>query len=267
MSQMTVSVIVTTKNNEDTIGECLASIRRQTYQPIELIVVDNKSTDATAKIAASHADKVYSKGPERSAQRNYGVSKCAGLYVLIIDSDMELGPEVVTDCVKLADSAHQAIVIPEESFGVGFWAKCKNLERQFYNGVDWIEAPRFFDKTLYQKVGGYNEAMSGGEDWDLRDRVREHTAFKNVRAIIRHNEGKLTLREIIKSRIYYAAGFTQTMNSVSGSRQAINTYKLFFKDFGRLLQNPLLGFGMLFMKTVEFGTAAFSLINRKIIAK
>jgi len=41
---------------------------------VEIIVVDNNSTDNTVKIAKRFTDKVYNKGPERSTQRNYGVS-------------------------------------------------------------------------------------------------------------------------------------------------------------------------------------------------
>lgn len=263
-----VSVIVTTKNNASTIEACLKSIAAQTYSNIEIIVVDNNSTDRTTDIAKMYTDHVYSKGPERSAQRNYAVTKSSGDYVLIIDSDMDVNPAVVSECAAAVTEKFQAVIIPEESFGEGFWAQCKALERSFYVGVDWIEAPRFFAKDLYTSVGGYDEAMSGGEDWDLRHRISSKTSIAHISAIIRHNEGHLTLKEIITSRKYYAKGFQQQYDKPrvegqkSGAAQAMGTFTLFFSQPGKLFAHPIRGIGMLFMKVVEFGTIGiFALKN------
>ena len=132
-----VSVIVPTRNSEKFIGKCLESISKQTYSRIEIIVVDNNSTDRTKEIAKKFTKKVYNKGPERSAQRNYGAKMSKGSFVLFIDSDMVLTSKVVGECVL---SIGKAVIIPEKSFGKGFWAKCKALEKSFYIGVDWIEA-------------------------------------------------------------------------------------------------------------------------------
>src|SRR5580704_17133127 len=95
-----VSIIVTTYNNHNTLRACLSSIRDQDYGPIELIVVDNSSTDDTVRIAEEYTEHVYNKGPERSAQRNFGVSRAQGEYVCVIDSDMELSEHVIGACVR-----------------------------------------------------------------------------------------------------------------------------------------------------------------------
>jgi len=72
-----VSVIITTRNEEKNIENCLQSIWMQTYphDKIEIIVVDNNSTDRTKEIVARYTEKVYNFGPERSAQRNFGVGQ------------------------------------------------------------------------------------------------------------------------------------------------------------------------------------------------
>ena len=64
---MKVSVIVATLNSERTLGDCLRSIKAQTYPDIELLVVDNFSSDRTLEVAMQYADKVEQVGPERSA--------------------------------------------------------------------------------------------------------------------------------------------------------------------------------------------------------
>lgn len=263
MSQPLVSVIVTTKNNADTLDACLSSIRNQTYLGIELIIVDNHSIDDTRNVATRFTEHVFTVGPERSAQRNFAANYAHGDYIIIIDSDMELSPNVIAECVKKINKNTKAIIIPEESFGIGFWADCKKLERSFYHGVDWIEAPRFFDTALYRQVGGYDETMAGGEDWDLHARIKQQTNVGRVGALIMHNEGPLTLKEIVRSRRYYAKGFSSYLakpevktNERSGAKQAFGVYRLLLSKPSRLFRRPHLGVGVLAMKTVEFGTIA-----------
>ena len=155
MNTPLISVIVTTRNNHQTLDACLRSIAAQSYGNIELIVVDNNSSDDTKDIAKRYTKLVFDKGPERSAQRNFAVAKASGDYVCIIDSDMELSEDVIASCVEtVTEHKYGAVIIPEESFGEGFWAQCKKLERSFYVGVDWIEAARFFDKKIYHQAGG-----------------------------------------------------------------------------------------------------------------
>ena len=95
--QEAVSVVVTTRNSGQTLEACLDSIRRQTYTATELVVVDNHSSDRTLEIANRFADKVATIGPERSAQRNHGASIASGAFLLFIDADMVLDPEVVAE--------------------------------------------------------------------------------------------------------------------------------------------------------------------------
>ncbi len=262
-----VSVIVTTRNNQATLDACLHSIAAQTYKPIELIVVDNQSTDDTKTIARRYTHHVFDKGPERSAQRNFAVRQASGDYVLIIDSDMELGWFVVEACVEQIQDTPgvSALIIPEESFGRGFWAQCKRLERSFYVGVDGIEAARFFDKKLYDRLGGYDEQITGGEDWDLTDRIGHQTAIGRIDEYIMHNEGRISLRSALKKRLYYNKGFMQYYTSAPKrpASSVLRYYKLYFSRPARLLKNPLYGLGMLYMKTCEFGTGALSMLTTK----
>lgn len=259
MTKPIVSVIVTTKNNQNTLGICLQSILKQSYQPIEIIVVDNYSDDDTLNIAKRYATEVYTQGFERCTQRNYGVSKSNGEYIMIVDSDMKLETDVVSACVKMIEDNTKiaGVVIPEESYGVGFWAKCKQLERSFYQGVDWMEAARFFSRETFDQAGGYDESLVSGEDWDLSQRVSEIGKISRINHYIRHNEGQLKLVRTLKKKLYYAREFKKYTNktssvNVKGQTGIIKRYALFFKHPGRLFANPILGLGMLTMKTLEF---------------
>ena len=134
MKNPLVSVIVTTRNSEATLEACLHSVQQQTYTPLEIVFVDNFSTDRTVEIARQFTDNVTIKGPERSVQRNEAARLAKGEYIVVIDSDMELTPTVIESCVAQYrhDDTVEGVVIPEESFGEGFWAQCKKLERSFY---------------------------------------------------------------------------------------------------------------------------------------
>ena len=268
MSLPLVSVVVPTKNSGAFLLSCLQSIKDQTYPAIELIVVDNFSTDETAQIAHRFTDQVFAKGPERSAQRNWGVQRALGQYVCIIDSDMELASAVIEQCVAKAqiDPGIVSIVIPEESFGEGFWAQCKRLERSFYIGVPWLEAARFFKKDTYLLEGGYREEMVSGEDWDLSQRIRVHGKVSRTSAVIRHNEGALKLTDLLKKKYYYAKHFAKYRDKNKGSPfvksqvSPIARYRLFFANPRLLLKNPVLALGMLYMKTGEFACGAIALL-------
>jgi hypothetical protein len=271
MKQPLVSIIVTTRNNCETIDACLLSIKAQDYPNIELVVVDNFSTDATADIARQYTELVYSLGPERSAQRNYAVDMATGEYVVIIDSDMELSPSVISACVAKmqANPALGGLTIPEESFGQGFWAQCKKLERSFYVGIDWIEAARFFRRDLFMQAGGYDSELVSGEDWDLSRRVAQLAPLDRVDEFILHNEGRLSLGATLRKKYYYAglAGAYLSKHGV-GSKLTnqvgpLQRYKLFFSRPGKLMKNPLTSAGMLFMKTCEFGFGGMGYLMAK----
>jgi len=270
MRNKLVSVIVPTKNSAQTLEDCLKSIGNQTYKYVELIIIDNFSTDDTPEIAKRYTKYFYSHGPERSAQRNFGVSKAKGEYIAIIDSDMNMEPSVVEECVEAINSPGVVgVVIPEESFGQGFWAQCKRLERSFYVNVPYMEAARFFHKAIFEKVGGYDVSMVSGEDWDLSQRIQNMGRLSRAESYIYHDEGRLSLLKTLRKKYYYSQKFAnykkknESQLAVQEQTSLLNRYWLFLSQPGKLFHNPLLGIGMLFMKTCEFGLGGIGYLVAK----
>src|SRR3989338_6898640 len=174
MAMIDVSVIITTKNTQAYIGDCLESIKKQDYPlgTTETIVVDNNSTDRTAFIARQYTDKVYNFGPERSAQRNFGVKQASGKYVLYLDADMVLSNNVLSECFRKGENeGYIALYIPERILGKGFWMKVRDFERSFYNAT-CIDAVRFVRRDIFQGISGFDENLTGPEDWDLDRRIK-----------------------------------------------------------------------------------------------
>lgn len=260
MNRHLVSVIITSKNEADVIGNLLNSISKQTYKNTEVILVDNKSVDKTLDIAKKYQSvKIYSFGPERSAQRNYGAKKSKGTYLLFLDADMELTPNVISKCVKAVKKEDIAgVVIPEESIAQDFWGKVKAYERSFYNetGDPITDAARFFKKDVFIKTGGYDELITGPEDWDLPDRIRE-AGYKigASNGIIYHHEQNVSISGLFRKKFYYglnAHKYLLKHNIPLISPKTVYFLRpLFYKSWKKLLSSPLLALAMIYMLFIE----------------
>jgi len=258
LAQPLVSVIITTRNEEKHIVNCLESIKKQTYPKIETIVVDNASTDRTKELARKYTELVFNKGPERSAQRNYGVSKSKGKYVLYLDADMILTATVVKECVSTAEANPRiaGLYIPERIIGEGFWIKVRDFERSFYNATV-IDCVRFVSRKAFDKVRGFDETMTGPEDWDFDRKIRQHGKVGITKAGLLHNEGKFNFSRYVSKKGYYAKDmkkYADKWGNDSEVRKQLGAgYRLvgvFTEDgkWRRLAKAPHLTAGMLLLR-------------------
>jgi len=261
-----VSLIIPTKNSAQTLETCLKSIREMTYKKIETTIVDNYSTDSTVEIAERYG-KVLSMGFERSQQRNFGAKNANGEYFLFIDSDMELTPNVVEECVNTAlKEDADAIIIPEISIGEGFWAKCVELEKKSYIRYEPIEASRFFKKDVFWKCGAYNEQLAGGgEDWDLHLKVKK-AGYKiaRVNSLIKHHYGQHGLIYSLRKKYRYAKTIAGYINQHPeyASKQLTPLRRSFMRDRETIAADPVHSLGLVAMKTLEFLFGAIGMIDR-----
>lgn len=250
-----VSIVINTRNEEENIGGCLESCLQQTYKNIELIVVDNNSTDQTKVIARNYTSQVYNRGPERSSQKNFGAQKSSGEYVLFLDADAQLTPKVLSECIALAEGENfSMVIIPERHVGEGFWAGVKALERSFYLGDDTVEAPWFFRKKDFLSAGGYDEEMFAGEDWNLFDRMRA-AGFKYGRcdAFINHQIGRLTALGMVRKKFYYGTNIGVFLKKGKGKGVRRNPLlrPALFRNVRYLFKSPIKYLAIFVMKFFE----------------
>lgn len=233
-----VSVVVTTKNEENNIENCLQSVKEQTWENIETIVVDNNSVDATRDLAEKYTKKIYILGPERSKQRNFGmIEKAQGEYVIYIDADMILSPILIESCVNfIKKTKSKALHIEEIVLGKNYLSTVRRFERGFYSGTV-IDGARFFHQPTFVKSGGFDENLfvkGSGEDWDIDKLVKNYGAINLLPFYskfekkkwsmqnfiedlgvlhdpkfsgIYHNESEFKLWPYIKKKSYYSSGF------------------------------------------------------------
>jgi glycosyltransferase involved in cell wall biosynthesis len=261
MNKLLVSVIIPAFNESKVIERNLKSLIRQTYKDIEIIVVDDSSKDNTPVLAKKYTKNVFiRKHAERSVQRNFGASKARGKYLLFLDADMELLPNVVEECVKMATNNKKigAIAIPEKSVATTYWEKVKAFERSFYDheGGDLTDAARFFKADAFRKVGGYDEKITGPEDWDLPDRVVP-SGYKigRINSFILHYERVGNPFSVAKKKYYYALKshryFEKNKVSVLGPKTIYFLRPVFYTNWKIILFNPILSISMIFMLTLE----------------
>ncbi len=257
-----VSIIITTKNEEKNIENCLRSILNQSYpqNKIEIIVTDNNSNDKTKTVAKKYTDKVYDKGPERSAQRNYGVKESHGEYFLYLDADMILDKNVIKECVERVQKNSDIIglYIPEIIMGESYWCQVRRFERSFYDGTV-IDCVRFIKKDVFLKIGGFDEAMSGPEDWDLDRKIRQIGKVALISSPVYHNESEFSLKKYLGKKGYYIQSFDKYVAKWGSNdaeiRKQLGFYYRFigvFTENGnwkKLLAHPFLTLGIYILRT------------------
>ncbi|MGN0833952.1 MAG: glycosyltransferase family 2 protein [Kiritimatiellia bacterium] len=254
---MQLSVVISTRNEAANIGNCIRAFDAF-RDDVEIIVVDNGSTDDTKAIAAALGAIVLDKGPERSAQRNLGWQTARADWVVVLDADMILPPETIGELLACASGsaadAPEAYWIPEVRTGRGLRVKARNFERSFYDGT-CIDALRLFRRSVLVATGGYDETLiAGPEDWDLDLRV---LALGVRCAVLKHhllhNERQLTLVRMLAKKAYYAQSMAAYQAKWWGHpalrRQLGFGYRYFgvYVEHGkwrRLLRHPLLAFVM-----------------------
>lgn len=277
MRNRKVSIIIPTKNSDRFLENTLKSIKKQTYNDIEVLIVDGKSTDKTLTIAQKYKAMVLTYVPkvpmgtfDAPHKRNYGVKKARGAYVYYVDADMELKPNVIKEAVALAENGADAIIVPEDSFGEGIWAQAKNLERRCYWGDDTIEAPRFFKKNVWLEIGGLDESLGGGgDDWDLHQKLKDKGySVARTRSLVMHNEGKLSLKALCRKRFMYGRDTLKYIQKRprAGSKSYFPIRKAFLKNWRLFVQRPKDTGAFIIMRSAEY-LSGFSGIIYTMIKK
>jgi glycosyltransferase involved in cell wall biosynthesis len=174
-----VSVVIPCYNQARFVGEAIASALAQTHQPIEIVVVDDGSTDDTADVVSRYRGVRLIRQDNRGlpAARNVGWRASHGQYVIFLDADDRLLPYAAA--VALAALSGRA----EAAVAVG---RCRRIDAQgrplpprprprvetdHYTSLIrscWIEvAAVAYRRAALVAVGGFDESLPGAEDYDI----------------------------------------------------------------------------------------------------
>lgn len=240
-----VSVIVPTHNSSLFLDKCLTSIRRQTYPHIELIVVDNYSSDCTRSIASQYTSHVYVKGSERSEQVNFGVTKASGSFIYKVDSDFILDPKVVSECVQKSLEGCDAIIVhnsPDPS--VSWIAKLRKFETDMYKYDLTHSSARFVGREVFEDIGGFDVEITAGEDYDFQNKLNKNgykTGFADAEAV--HLGEPTHLIPHLRKYFVYGQDFVhyRTTNKTQARSQLAFFRSVYFKHWRKFAAHPLTG--------------------------
>jgi len=267
-AQPLVSVIIPTKNSARTLDKCLKSIQDQTYPNIEIILVDNNSIDNTKEIAKKYTNKVYNKGPERSAQTNYGVKKSSGEYVYKIDSDFILDPEVVSQCVQKANEGYDAVVVHNSpDINVSWIAKVRKFEVDMYKYDITHSSARFVKKEVYNNISGFNPNITAGEDYDFQNKLNRagyKTGFIDAEAL--HLGEPTHLIPHLKKYFDYGKDFInyEKENKEESSKQLGVFRSVYFRNWKKFLKHPLMTIIFVYYTTLKYLFGGLGFLYAKI---
>lgn len=170
MSAPLVSIVIPSWNHAETLGSCLASIEKQTYRSIEIIVVDDGSTDGTEvqfgartfSVPYHFVRLVENRGA--AAARNEGARHATGEFILFVDADEVLAPLAIEKMVS-ALSDHPEAAFAYSSFRFGFKLfPALPFDAEKLRQMPFIHTTSLLRCALFP---GFDESLKKFQDWDL----------------------------------------------------------------------------------------------------
>ncbi|HTJ54113.1 MAG TPA: glycosyltransferase [Nitrosospira sp.] len=263
----TVSVIIPSYNCELYIAETLESILDQTFKDIEIIVVDDGSTDKTRQIVTSYGAPVRLVTQANAgvcAARNRGIREAAGQYICLMDHDDYWLPD------KLAWQLEQMQRHPEVALVYSTFAwwnpdpngvfpdprnykddsSCAVIDEEFSGWIYhlllldcWVlTSSALIRAEVFDKCGSFDESLPYSEDWDLWLRIaREYSFIKLKKALTLYRQhprqGNRTPRNIdyrteLLSRAVARWGLCSPDGRCITRRQFRETISRYHMEFG-----------------------------------
>ena len=193
-----VSAVIPTYNSGEMVCEGVASALAQTYRPLEVIVVDDGSTDDTRERLARFGSEVRvicreHAGP--AVARNAGIEASGGEYVAFLDADDLWLPEKVARCVARlvgepeAGVAYSGVRILEMDTGRSYlleqYEKSGAMARDLFVECRGVNTSTLVvRRECLDAVGGFDEEFFRAQDWDLMVRLAERFGYAHVPAAL-----------------------------------------------------------------------------------
>ena len=185
-----VSVVITTYNGVDTIGRAIRSVENQTYDNIEIIVVDDNGIGSKAQ---SETEKIVKKSqgniiyiPHKtnlngSAARNTGIHNAKGKYIALLDDDDAFRPEKISKQIDVMENLDEDYGLCYTGMMIHFQngntiEQITNYEGYIFDNAILREVKAQTSEFLVrrsslQKVKGFDESFSRHQDWEFFDRM------------------------------------------------------------------------------------------------
>jgi glycosyltransferase involved in cell wall biosynthesis len=208
MSDPRVSVIIPAFNGEKYIGETIQSILAQTHRPLEVLVVDDGSTDRTAEIVQRFGEPVRYSRQENAgtaAARNRAVAESRGEFIALLDQDDLWVPhKLERQMPRFAEDPRIGLVFAGIEF---FDTHSGKITSTYFPGPELslrdllahVVLPVqtiLFRKSALEKIGPFDTTLGGTDDWDIGIRMAAEFRMVGVDEIL----GRVRLHDTQQGR-------------------------------------------------------------------
>lgn len=227
-----ISVVIPSYNCADFLPEALDSVLAQSLTDLEIIVVDDGSTDNTSSVMETYVKQrgvqyLVQKNAGPAAARNRGVTVSQGEFVAVLDADDALPPYALEEMLQALSTSGAGWCMIDV---VKFWDSSIEIQKtelpkeELWLGIlkqDFIRRAMFFRRATLERIGMWDESIWGREDWDI-----------NIRLLLNHEPFVYLEKALYKYR--------KRPGSITTSGQARflkNTEKLLKKHHKQLADN------------------------------
>lgn len=181
-SQPLVSAIITTKNRAEILPRAIDSVINQTYKNIEIIVIDDGSTDQTPTVIAEYQKKqsltlIRNEESVGACQaRNQGIERAKGEFIAGLDDDDEWHPERISLLLKNYDDSFACITSNDKMVSSSRsveWHKKSNITFDDILYSNQVGNQVLVKKERLVQIGGFDESLKAAQDYDLWIRLCE----------------------------------------------------------------------------------------------
>jgi glycosyltransferase involved in cell wall biosynthesis len=233
-SKPTVSVVLPVFNGEASIGRAVRSVLGQTISDLELVLVDDGSTDRTSEVVSGYSEpRLKSIRLERNsgtaAARNVGISRARGEYVAFLDSDDEWLADKLERQLELIAASSAATGISTTGFRIHRVVSGRYQDTIPDPHADWQRqqltmcalgpgSTLMVKRDVFPQVGAFDVALRRFEDWDWMIRclaVREIVICPSVLAIL-HVDRRPCVRIVQQSAEHFLEKHAQRSETTFG---------------------------------------------------
>lgn len=248
-----VSVIIPCYNTAEYIQETLDSVFNQTYQNIEVITIDDGSTDNTLQKLNENKEKhsqlkvITQKNTYNVIARKNAVKYAKGKYLIFLDSDDKIAPVYIEKCCEVAEKDKNIVAV----YSKADFFDAKNEPWQLsefklpdflYRNCIYISA--LIRKSEFDKVSGFDESLTQFEDWDLYISL-----IKNGGKVYRLPETLFYYRQ--------REDLSSVTNTASAQKISDNMFKIYSKHYDFYIENGV------YFQDVLFGAYTYRNLEKE----
>lgn len=211
-----VSVVVPFRDNVSHVQACVASLKKQPYRNIEIILVSDRMRwkDADKRVRAVYDPKFRGAGEKRNA----GVKRALGQMIFFLDSDCTVRPDAISTLARMfgnmdTDAISGMPMVPDNGNLVGIATGLEYEDRFLEMGENYVDVAATtclgVRKAAYDAVGGFEDYSlkeAVGEDWDFSRKLTAagFRIFHTNKVRVYHNHVNDTMKRWFQRRVEFS---------------------------------------------------------------